>query len=64
MKRNILAAVALICATSSAQAQDLSAKEIADRQIHRRAVEAVIWGMPAVNTDLMLRRCSPRPAGR
>jgi hypothetical protein len=30
-----------------------SSAELVDRAIHRRAVEAVIWGMPAVNTDLM-----------
>jgi hypothetical protein len=33
--------------------QDYSSKELADRIIERRAVEAVIWGMPAVNFDLM-----------
>jgi hypothetical protein len=27
---------------------------LAARALHRRAVEAVIWGMPAVNYDLML----------
>jgi hypothetical protein len=27
--------------------------ELAERTLHRRAVEAVIWGMPAVNYDLM-----------
>jgi hypothetical protein len=27
--------------------------KLAERAIHRRAVEAVIWGMPAVNFDLM-----------
>jgi hypothetical protein len=27
--------------------------ELAERAVHRRAVEAVIWGMPAVNCDLM-----------
>jgi hypothetical protein len=31
----------------------LSADEIAARMVHRRAVEAVIWGMPAVNYHLM-----------
>ena len=30
-----------------------TATELAERTIHRRAIEAVIWGMPAVNTDLM-----------
>jgi hypothetical protein len=31
----------------------LSPSELAERMLHRRAVEAVIWGMPAVNCDLM-----------
>ena len=30
--------------------------ELADRALHRRAIEAVIWGMPAVNFDLMQRQ--------
>jgi hypothetical protein len=30
--------------------------EIADRAVHRRALEAVIWGMPAVNYELMRRQ--------
>jgi hypothetical protein len=30
-----------------------SSAELAQRTLHRRAVEAVIWGMPAVNYDLM-----------
>jgi len=36
-----------------AQAQNLSEQDLNRRMIERRAVEAVIWGMPAVNTDLM-----------
>ncbi len=36
-------------------AQDFSAEQIRERQIHRRAVEAVIWGMPAVNYERMLQ---------
>ena len=31
----------------------LSSTDLLDRAVQRRAVEAVIWGMPAVNTDLM-----------
>jgi hypothetical protein len=30
-----------------------SPADLAERALHRRAVEAVIWGMPAVNYDLM-----------
>jgi hypothetical protein len=29
--------------------------ELVERMAHRRAVEVVIWGMPAVNTDLMFQ---------
>jgi hypothetical protein len=38
---------------TSAQASDLSFDALARRTLERRAVEAVIWGMPAVNYDLM-----------
>src|SRR6188474_786013 len=31
----------------------LTSEQLVRNAIHRRAVEAVIWGMPAVNTDLM-----------
>jgi hypothetical protein len=33
--------------------QPFNAKELAERTLQRRAIEAVIWGMPAVNFDLM-----------
>jgi hypothetical protein len=32
---------------------ELSSAALVERSIYRRAVETVIWGMPAVNTDLM-----------
>jgi len=35
--------------------QDFSSEALARRAIERRAVEAVVWGMPAVNADLMLQ---------
>src|SRR6476660_1925341 len=53
MKGSILSALALICTITSSQGQNLSADDLARRTLERRAVEAVIWGMPAVNTDLM-----------
>jgi len=40
-------------AATAAPAQPLSPEDLARRTIERRAIEAVIWGMPAVNTDLM-----------
>ena len=55
MSRTVIAALALICAIASPRAQDFSAEDLAGRTIERRAVETVIWGMPAVNTDLMLQ---------
>jgi hypothetical protein len=53
MTRIALAAFALAGALTSASAQTFSADELNRRMIERRAVEAVIWGMPAVNYDLM-----------
>jgi len=35
------------------QAQRFSVEELARRAVERRAVEAVIWGLPAVNFDLL-----------
>jgi hypothetical protein len=49
----LLAALALSSVATCAVAQNYSADE--RRTIDRRAVEAVIWGMPAVNYDLMYR---------
>lgn len=47
--------LALILATAASHAQNTSQDELTRRSIERRAVEAVIWGMPAVNLDLMLQ---------
>jgi hypothetical protein len=51
-KKAIFLSLILVCTSMAAQAQ-LSAEDLARRMIERRAVEAVIWGMPAVNYDLM-----------
>ena len=40
---------------ASAQVQSFSAEDLTHRTVERRAVEAVDWGMPAVNFDLMFR---------
>ena len=50
----IVLAFAFACTATATQAQALSAQDLAQRSIERRGVEAVIWGMPAVNLDLML----------
>jgi hypothetical protein len=69
--RTALASLALACLTSlgpvwagSVQAQEFSSEELARRTIARRAVEAVIWGMPAVNYDLMLQEMPTKTAGK
>jgi hypothetical protein len=53
MTRAALAVLALVCMSTTAQTQNLPTDDLARRATERRAVEAIIWGMPAVNTDLM-----------
>ena len=55
MKRIITVALAIIGSMATAIAQQRSASDLGARTIERRAVEAAIWGMPAVNTELMLQ---------
>ncbi len=55
MKRAIIATIGLALTLTAASAQSPSSEDLAARNIQRRAVEAVIWGMPAVNADLMLQ---------
>jgi hypothetical protein len=58
---SLLLAAAL---TSHAAAQTISAVDLARRTIERRAVEAVIWGMPVVNYDLMLQEMLSKTPGK
>jgi hypothetical protein len=57
----LLAVSALVSNTANPQLQEMKREaqfattELAERILHRRAVEAVIWGMPAVNFDRMLQ---------
>ena len=53
MKAVLAACVFLSSFAASAFAQNYSVDDLAQRTVERRAVEAVIWGMPAVNTELM-----------
>lgn len=55
MLRIAYAVLALLVGTICATAQETSPQDLERRAIERRAVEAVIWGMPAVNADLMLQ---------
>jgi hypothetical protein len=57
MKATAIAPLALtVGLATTALAQNRSADEVNNRLTHNRAVEAMIWGMPAVNTDLMLQQ--------
>jgi hypothetical protein len=53
--KKIVLLVVVVYTAASAHAQSFSADELVHRAIERRGVEAMIWSMPAVNTDLMLQ---------
>jgi hypothetical protein len=57
-----LTAISLPNIALTAQAGDTAA-ELSQRMIERRAVEAVIWGMPAVNYDRMFQAARAAGAG-
>jgi hypothetical protein len=64
MIRAIFVALVFGCGTLSASAQSLSPDDLARRAIERRAIEAVNWGMPAVNYDLMLQEMLNKTPGK
>jgi hypothetical protein len=53
MKRALFGAFAVLGATTCAFAQLFTTEDLARRAIERRAIEAVNWGIPAVNTERM-----------
>jgi hypothetical protein len=63
MKRLSLTILVATVAVSSA-AHAFSSRELAERTVERRAVEAVIWGIPAVNYDLMLQEMLTKTKGK
>ena len=54
MRRSLILIIGFLIATFPAGAEP-AGDELTRRAIHRRAIEAVVWGMPAVNYDLMLQ---------
>jgi hypothetical protein len=54
----------MICVVAPSQAQSFSAEDLVRRMVERRAVEVVIWGMPAVNTELMLQEMLNKTSGQ
>jgi len=63
--KHILMAATLSCAAAAAVlAQPFPPTEANAQLARARAVEAVIWGMPAVNTDLMLQQMLTKTTGK
>lgn len=62
--RSLVGALLLMALAVPAYGETLSSEDLVNRQIHRRAVEAVIWGMPAVNTDLMRQEMLTKTSGK
>jgi hypothetical protein len=55
MRKLVLATLTLICTLASALAQNFFAEDLARRTVERRAIEAINWGLLAVNLDMMLQ---------
>ncbi len=64
MRKLLLSALVLFASISTGDAQALSSEELKTRLLRSRAVEAAIWGMPAVNYDLMLQEMQSKTAGK
>ncbi len=64
MQRALVIALVSIGAVASANAGTPSPTELTNRALERRAVEAAIWGMPAVNYQLMLQEMLTKTAGK
>jgi hypothetical protein len=57
-------ALAVSLSLAPARAQQHDAGDLARRGIERRAVEAVVWGMPAVNYELMRQEMLTKTSGK
>lgn len=67
LQRTAFAVLTILGAMSAippARAQSSAADDLASRAIERRAIEAVIWGMPTVNYDLMLQEMLSKTGGK
>src|SRR5580693_2927290 len=54
----------LLSYSVSTRAENFSPEELARLTMERRAVDAVVWGMPAVNYDLMLQAMLTKTPGK
>ena len=63
MVRILLIVLFTLFSAQLANTQTVSPDDLTRRSIERRAVEAVIWGMPAVNAELMFQAMKRRQGG-
>jgi hypothetical protein len=60
----IATAISVLLLSAAAAFAQNSPEELNRRHIERRAVEAAIWGMPAVNYDIMLQEMLTKTPGK
>jgi hypothetical protein len=56
--------ICLALVAGARAAEPVGSEGLANRAMERRAIEAVIWGMPAVNYDLMLQEMLSKTDGK
>ena len=49
----LITGVVLLSQLATAQTTTFTSQELASRTFYRRAVDAVIWGVPVVSLDMM-----------
>jgi hypothetical protein len=64
MRKALISAFMLLSTAVSLHAQTSSPDELNRRNIERRAFEAVIWGMPVVNYDLIVQEMLSKTNGK
>ena len=57
---SLFLAATMLTPAEPAWSAGFTQQELEGRAVHRGAVEAVFWGMPAVNYDLMLQEMLSR----
>jgi hypothetical protein len=64
MRKPLISAFMLVSTAVSLHAQTSSPDDLNRRIIERRAFEAVVWGMPVVNYDLMVQEMLSKTSGK
>ena len=60
----VLALLFVLLLASPAIAAEKSSRQVFDREIERKATQAVVWGIPAVNYDLMRQEMLTKTPGK